>query len=115
MRLYDIYIREEKQNAHPVQASSEDQLKAFIEIGMQLDLSVVEVRPFETIKPSDLTFEKTSYNSFIALNKDGERMYSGYIEKGGTVSYVHCDGTWDKDTRTPLEWFRMMPNFNLTF
>jgi len=115
MRLYNIYIREEKQNAHPVQASSEDQLKAFIEIGLQLDLSMVEVRPFETIKPSDLTFEKTSRNSFVALNKDGEQMYTCYIEKGETVSYIDKDGIWDNNTRTPLEWFRLMPNFNLTF
>ena len=115
MRLYNIYIRDEKQNEHPVKASSEEQLKAFIEIGMQLDLSMVEVRPFETINPSDLTFEKTSYNSFVTLNKYGERMYTCYIEKGETVSYIDKNGVWDNDTRTPLERFRLMPNFNLTF
>ncbi len=113
MKQYDIYSDDRKLNEFPIEADNEEQLEAFVEIGLCLDLKGVTYKPAKVISPNDLTFEKTSENTFSARS-EGVYMYHAFIEKG-KISYIDSEGIWDNNTKTPLEWFKRMPNFNLEF
>ena len=115
MKQYDIYRKNSsvKLNEFPIETDNEEQLKAFLEIGMSYDLKSIEIRPAKVIRPSDIEFKKTSKNTFNALC-EGSLLYTAYIEKG-KVSYIDLEGVWDNVTRTPLKKFELMPNFNLKF
>ncbi len=100
-------------NSAPIEAENKHQLEAFIELGLQLDISDVEIKEAKVISPKDLTFKKTSNNCFNAY-LEGEYIYTAYIENR-RVLYISPDGEWDNITKTPIEWFQRMPNFNLEF
>lgn len=113
MKQYDIHANGAKLNEFPIEAENEDQLEAFLEIGMSYDLGSIEISPAKVIHPSDIEFKKTSKNTFNAYS-EGSPLYTAYIEKG-KVSYIDIEGVWDNITKTPLKKFKLMPNFNLEF
>jgi hypothetical protein len=113
IQQYDIHANGRKLNEFPIEAETEEQLKAFIEIGLGYDLIAVDIKPAEVIKVNDVTFKKSSKNTFVALDK-GVKMYDAFIEKG-KVLYIDLEGVWDTNTKTPLKKFELLPNFNLTF
>ncbi len=117
MKQYNIFAHGRKLNEHPIEAENEKQLEAFIEVGLQYDLKTVTFEVVgesdKAIGPKDLVFEKTSSRTFKATF-NGIYLYTAYIQ-AHKISYIDPAGIWDEVTKTPLEWFYRMPNFNLTF
>jgi hypothetical protein len=112
-KQYDIHTNGAKLNEFPIEAENEEQLEAFLEIGMSYDLGSIEISQAKVIRPSDIEFKKTSKNTFNAYS-EGSLLYTAYIEKG-KVSYIDLEDVWDNITKTPLKKFKLMPNFNLEF
>ena len=108
VQQYDIHANGRKLNEFPIEAETEEQLKAFIEIGLGYDLDAVTIKPAEVIKVNDVTFVKMNALYFRAINKVGAIMYTGHVAKR-KVSKIE-DGIWDD-----LSTFEKLPNFNLTF
>jgi hypothetical protein len=117
MEQYDIFANGQQLNEHPIEAENKDQLAAFIEIGLQYNLESITILPSTSEKkpigPNDLTFKKSSSRSFKVLLQ-GVYVCTVFFFEGKWV-YIDNDGIWDEITRTPLKWFKRMPNFNLEF
>lgn len=117
MKHYNIFANGRQLNKHPIGAENEEQLHAFIEIGLQYDLHAVTYEPTQptgkAITPNDLTFRMSSSRSFKVMLQ-GVYVCTVMRYEGKNI-YIGIDGVLDEVTNTPTEWFERIPNFNLKF
>lgn len=114
MKQYDLFSLNgnRKLNEFPIEAETEEQLKALIRTGLMYDLGAVYYKPAQTIKSSDITFKKT-HSQFFQAKSEGVNLYTGYVEKG-KVQIIDKEGVWNND-KIPLSVFKLLPNWNLEF